>query len=91
MPTFAALMTLSIFKPLLMAVVFGGWAWIASTLDKDLAYFYLKRFMWNGIQMAAGIAAFGLWLVVPFFWLGLAAAHPPPLNAPASERDTQSA
>ncbi|MEE9212926.1 MAG: ATPase, T2SS/T4P/T4SS family, partial [Phycisphaeraceae bacterium] len=65
---------MSIFKPIVFALVAGGWAWVVSTLDKDLEYFYLKRFMWNGIQMAAGIAAFGLWLIVPVFWLGLPAA-----------------
>lgn len=68
------LITLSIYKPLLMAVVTCGWAWVISELDKDLAYYYLPRFRWNGIQLASGVLALGIWMKVPFFWLGMPAA-----------------
>lgn len=65
---------LSIYKPILMAVVFGAWGWAVARLDKDLKYFYLARSMWNGIQMAAGGLALFLWLMIPYFWLGMPAA-----------------
>ena len=50
-------MLTSFIKPLLMLLVLGGWAWVVSYLDKDLAYFFLPRQMWNGIQMGAGALA----------------------------------
>jgi type II secretory ATPase GspE/PulE/Tfp pilus assembly ATPase PilB-like protein len=65
---------MSLFKPLLMLIVLGGWAWVISFYDKDLAYYFLPRQMWNGIQMGLGVAAFGLWLTIPLFWLGFVLA-----------------
>ncbi len=65
---------MSIFKPLIVAVILVGWAKAVSFLDKDLAYFFLPQRVWNGIQMAAGITGFGLWLVIPYFWVGMVVA-----------------
>ncbi len=62
---------MSVLKPVLMLLVLGGWAWVISFFDKDLEYYFLPRQMWNGIQMAVGALAFGLWLMIPLFWLGL--------------------
>lgn len=58
-------------KPIIVLIVLGAWAWMASTLDKDMNYYYLQRKAWNAVQMAAAIAAFGLWLVIPIFWLAM--------------------
>lgn len=65
------LILMSILKPLLMAVVVIGWAWVVSQLDKDALYYYLPRLLWNGIQIGVGVVAVVLWLCVPYFWLGL--------------------
>ncbi len=61
----------SIFKPLLMLVVVLAWARWASILDKDAGYFYLQRRMLNGLTLGAGALGLLLWLVIPWFWLGL--------------------
>src|SRR5690606_35525508 len=42
-------------KPILVFLVLLGWAWIASFLDKDAAYYYLHRYWWNLGQMACAI------------------------------------
>jgi len=65
---------ISIYKPLLFVAVLGLWAWIVGNLDKDAAYYFLKRQMWNGIQLGAGTLAFWLWLTIPMFWVGLPVA-----------------
>lgn len=64
-------MLMSIVKPVIMLLVLGGWAWVVSQLDKDAAYFFLQRYAWNGAQLGAGAAAFGLWLLIPVFWIGM--------------------
>jgi hypothetical protein len=61
---------LSIYKPIVLAVALGAWAWAATKIDKDLEYFYLPRHLWNGIEIAAAVVAFGLWLLIPWFWVG---------------------
>ncbi|MEX0775904.1 MAG: ATPase, T2SS/T4P/T4SS family [Phycisphaeraceae bacterium] len=71
--TFAAVDTavlMSLYKPILVLITAGGWAWVVSRLDKDLEALYLPRQLWNGAQIAAAALAFGLWLIIPFFWLG---------------------
>jgi general secretion pathway protein E len=65
---------LSVVKPILFALVLGGWAWVVGFLDKDLAFYYLPRLMWNAIQIGCGALGFGLWLLLPIFWLGLPVA-----------------
>ena len=66
---------LSVFKQVVMFAVFAGWAWQVSRTDEDLSRLaVLPRRYWNGIQMVVGIAAFSLWLIIPWFWLGLPVA-----------------
>lgn len=62
---------ISLFKPIIFLIVLGAWAWVASTLDKDMEFFYLQRFTWNVGIIAAAIVGFGLWLLLPMFWIGL--------------------
>ncbi|MAE63186.1 MAG: hypothetical protein CMJ18_02835 [Phycisphaeraceae bacterium] len=62
---------MSLYKPILLLLVAGGWAKAVGFFDKDLADQFLKRRSWNGIQIAAGVLAFFLWLMIPWFWLGL--------------------
>lgn len=64
-----AVMLMSIARPLTVVVVVGMWAWIVSNCDKDLNYFFLHRRIWNAVQIAAGILAFFLWLLLPYFWV----------------------
>lgn len=67
-----AAIPLSIYKPILFLVIVGTWGWIVTRLDKDVAlYFVMQKEMWNGVQMAGGIAGIFIWLLVPWFWLGL--------------------
>ncbi|MEM8738860.1 MAG: ATPase, T2SS/T4P/T4SS family [Planctomycetota bacterium] len=61
---------MSFVKPILFLLTVGGWAWVVAQLDKDAAFFYLKRFQFNLIQVAAGVLGFGLMLLIPIFWIG---------------------
>lgn len=66
-----AIVLSSIVKPLLMVAALVGWGRWASMLDKDAEYFYLPRTPMNAMTVGAGALAFGLWLLIPIFWLGL--------------------
>ena len=58
------------YKPILFLIFLGGWAWLATFMDKDAQYFFLKRRLWNGIQIGAAIFAFLLWLMIPVWrWM----------------------
>lgn len=71
-PTLAqSVFLMSFVKPLLLILVAGGWAWVVTQLDKDAAFYYLKRNEFNLIQLAAAILGFGAMLFIPIFWLGL--------------------
>ena len=61
----------SFYKPLLMFAPFVPWAWlISSKLDKDARFYHLNHQMWNGIHLAAGVAALAAMLFIPpTFWL----------------------
>lgn len=65
---------LSFGKPLLMLLVFFGWAWVATLFDKDAGYYYLKRYTFNTVQLVAGVVALLAMLLVPIFWIGLPVA-----------------
>lgn len=57
---------LSWWKAILILIPFAAWAWLVSTkLDKDARYFHLNNKMWNGIHMAAGVAALLVILLMP--------------------------
>ncbi len=62
---------LSIYKPILMLLIFAPWAWVVGTLDKDLERYYMPRALWNSVQLTVGTVALLLWLAIPYFWLGL--------------------
>ena len=63
------------YKPLLLVATFVPWAWlISSKLDKDARFYYLNHQMWNGIHLAAGVAALAAGIFIPIFWLGWPAA-----------------
>lgn len=66
-----AVFLMSIVKPLLVLIFFGGWAWVVSALDKDAGFYYLKRHLFNLVQLVAGAVALLLILSVPIFWIGL--------------------
>jgi len=61
---------LSIYKPIIFLIVFCLWAYLVSNLDKDLAYYYLRRHLWNAGHIAAGVITVLIWVNVPF-WIGL--------------------
>jgi len=62
---------ISLYKPVLFGAVVGLWAYALAYIDKDLKYYYLPRETWNSIHTAVGFLAFLLWLLIPWFWLGL--------------------
>ncbi len=64
----------SIFKPILFAIFLGLWGAAVGRIDKDLEYFYLPRRKWNLINMLTGVVAFGTWLLLPSFWIGMPVA-----------------
>ncbi|MHC4107455.1 MAG: GspE/PulE family protein [Planctomycetota bacterium] len=56
-------------KMLLIFIPFLPWAWIISSkLDKDARFFHFDHRLWNGIHLAAGVAALAAMLFVPIFW-----------------------
>ncbi len=62
---------MSIAKPVFFVAVMIGWAKWVTVLDKDAAYFFLPRRMLNAANLIAGALGFVLWLLIPFFALGL--------------------
>ncbi len=62
---------MSLFKPILFLALVIGWGWVVSNLDKDAERFYLKRKLWNTGHLASAVLAFGLLLLIPFFFIGL--------------------
>jgi general secretion pathway protein E len=61
----------SAYKPLLMFLTFIPWAWLVSSkLDKDARHFHLNYVLYNGLHLAAGVAALAAMLLVPIFWIG---------------------
>ena len=62
---------MSVMKPVIFLIILFLWAAMASRLDKDAEFFYLKRNIWNMIHMVAAIIGFGLMLIVPIFFAGL--------------------
>ncbi|MCX5662627.1 MAG: ATPase, T2SS/T4P/T4SS family [Planctomycetota bacterium] len=65
---------MSPYKPILFGIVLAFWARAAGQIDQDLADNHLKQKLWNTVHLAAAFVAFGLWLVIPYFWLGLPVA-----------------
>ena len=74
LPTLADVVLMSIYKPILFVLVVSGWAWVAGWLDKDLEHYFLPRRSWNAVQMSVAVVAFGLWLLIVYFWVGLIVA-----------------
>ena len=62
---------MSVFKPIVVAIVLGLWATVVGRIDKDLAQFFLPRRMWNLILLLAGVLAFAVWLFIGSFWIGM--------------------
>jgi len=65
---------LSLYKPIVMAVLLFAWARMTAYFDQDLRSYSGPHQRWNSIQIVAGMAGFGLWLVLPQFWGGLVVA-----------------
>ncbi len=70
-PTLAYFVLMSFYKPILFILVVSVWAWVAGWLDKDLDKYSLPRRSWNAVQLAVAVVAFGLWLLIAYFWVGL--------------------
>lgn len=68
------LFLVSIYKPVLMAVALFGWVRMVIYFDQDLRSYAGPLERWNSVQVVAGMAGFGLWLLLPQFWIGLAVA-----------------
>ncbi len=63
---------MSVFKPIVMMLVLLGWAWQVVQIDRDLdRYDLLPRRVCNTVQLLTALLGFGLWMAIPWFWLGL--------------------
>ncbi len=62
---------MSLFKPILFLALVVGWGWVVSNLDNDAERFFLKRKLWNIGHIASAALAFGLLLLIPYFFIGL--------------------
>ena len=69
-----AVVLISIYKPIVFALLVGLWALAASHIDKDLVRYYMPHQLWNLILLGTVLLACALWLLLPFFWLGLPVA-----------------
>ncbi|MEM6458658.1 MAG: ATPase, T2SS/T4P/T4SS family [Planctomycetota bacterium] len=70
-PTLAqSVFLMSFVKPALVLAAVAGWGWVVARLDKDAAFYYLKRELFNFAQLGAGVLGFGAMLLLPIFWLG---------------------
>jgi general secretion pathway protein E len=68
----------SIVKPLLFGAAVTGWGFLASRVNEDATYFYLKRDLWNMASLVSAAVGFGLMLVIPIFWIGFFVGVLPP-------------
>lgn len=68
--TAAPVFLLSLIKPILFLALAVGWGWAVSNLDKDAERFYLKRKLWNIGHILSASLAFGLLLLIPYFFVG---------------------
>ncbi|MCC7145482.1 MAG: Flp pilus assembly complex ATPase component TadA [Phycisphaeraceae bacterium] len=62
---------MSLLKPVLFALAVGFWARAVGVVDKDMDYYMLPKWLWQPVVVGAGALAFLLWLLIPYFWLGL--------------------
>ena len=62
---------MSLFKPVLFLALVVGWGWVVSNLDNDAERFFLKRKLWNIGHIASAVLAFGLLLMIPYFFIGV--------------------
>lgn len=62
---------MSLFKPIVFVAVLIGWGRVASTFDTDAGHYFLKRRLWNLAQLGSAAVAFGLLLLIPYFFVGL--------------------
>jgi type II secretory ATPase GspE/PulE/Tfp pilus assembly ATPase PilB-like protein len=74
----SGLILVSFWKPLILFMTIGLWAWVVSgVFDKHAARFYLNRSQWNIIHLCVGSAALAIALAIPMkheaaFWIGWA-------------------
>ncbi|MCC7193505.1 MAG: Flp pilus assembly complex ATPase component TadA [Phycisphaeraceae bacterium] len=73
-PSTESVMLLSLFKPITFLIILALWGFVAGRVDKDLANFHFPREPWNGAIIGSAVIAFFLWLLLPYFWLGLPVA-----------------
>lgn len=73
-PSTEPVMLLSIFKPIVFLIILTLWGFVAGRVDKDLALYHFPREPWNGAILGSAVIAFFLWLLLPYFWLGLPVA-----------------
>ena len=58
-------------KPVLFLALAIAWGYVVSNLDKDAQRFFLKRRLWNAGFLLSAVIAFGLTLLIPYFFIGL--------------------
>ncbi|HEX2972863.1 MAG TPA: ATPase, T2SS/T4P/T4SS family, partial [Tepidisphaeraceae bacterium] len=63
----------SVFKLIPVLLVLLGWARLATWIDKDAEAAHLPRELLNTVVLAGGVVSFALFLVLPNFWIALAA------------------
>ena len=68
-----AVMSVSIIKAVVLFVALVAWGRWATVLDKDAELFYLKRRAFNALTLASGGIGLLLWMVIPFYIVGLLA------------------
>jgi general secretion pathway protein E len=62
---------MSLFKPIVFIAMVTGWGYVVSNLDSDAGRFFLKRRLWNMAHIGSAVLAFGLLLMIPYFFVGL--------------------
>lgn len=62
----------SVFKLVVMLILLPPWLYVATWINKDTLRVHAPRSTWSGLVLAAGGAAILLWLLLPWYPVGLA-------------------
>ena len=61
----------AVWKLVVFLVLVVPWLHVAGYLDKDLRDMNFKRGLWNCVIVAAGVLGLAIWLIVPWFAVGV--------------------
>ncbi len=61
----------STFKVVLMVLLIAPWLWACTWINRDTRKVHAVQVMWNGLALGAGGLGVLLWLLLPWYAVGL--------------------